>query len=125
MRCLLFLAVFAALAVAAPAQTQITASQAKDHIGDSVTVCGKVLGAKYLQTAKGAPTLLDVDGKVPNQPFTIVIFKEVRERLSYVPENRLLNQDVCVTGRVQQYKGKPQIVVHNENQLKVSNKMPK
>jgi len=122
MRHLLLAILFSATAFVASAQKTISSAGAKDHIGDSVTICGKVTGGKYLQNAANGPTLLDVDGTYPNQQLTIVIFKADRDKLSYAPETKLLDQQVCVTGKIQEYKGKPQIVVHAESQLKIAGK---
>jgi len=103
-------------------QATISSAEAKHHIGDSVTICGKVTGGKYLENANNGPTLLDVDGTYPNQQLTIVIFKADRPHFSYAPESKLVDQQVCVTGRIQEYKGKPQIVVRQESQVKIGGK---
>lgn len=104
----------------ADAQTTIAAADAAKHIGDSVTICDKIAGVKYFENAPNGPTLLSVGADYPNQQLTVVIFKAQRDKLSFVPEDKLLNQYACITGRLQLYKGKPEIVVQQESQLKRS-----
>lgn len=96
----------------------IPAADAGKHIGDSVTICGKIMGARYLESAKNQPTFLNVDGAYPNQALTIVIWEDVRKQLGFKPEEKLLNKQVCVSGKVETFKGKPQIVIHKPAQLK-------
>lgn len=120
MRYIVLIALFTTLGLAGRAQTKIAASEAKDHIGDSVTVCAMVMGAKYIASGKNAPTLLDMDGKFPNQPLTLVIFKEARDKFPYAPDEKLLDKQICVTGRITEFKGKPQINVTSESQIKIA-----
>lgn len=56
------------------AQTKrITAAEAKDHIGDRATVCGKVASTHYAKSSKGEPTFLNLDKPYPKEIFTILI----------------------------------------------------
>src|SRR5262252_2811565 len=52
------LAVLLALLTALPARAQktLSASQAKDHIGEQATVCGKIVSTRYADTTHGSPT---------------------------------------------------------------------
>ncbi len=113
--CLVLLCSTAAL----HAQKTIQAKEAKDHVGDSVQVCGVITGGKYLAQAKTGPTLLDMGGKYPNQLVTLMIPKANRGNFSYEPEKKLLNQQVCVFGKVQNFKGKPEIILYQESQVKI------
>jgi hypothetical protein len=106
------------------AQKTIQASEAREHLGDSVQVCGLITGGKYLRQSQTAPTLLDMGGKYPNQQLTLVIPKASRDSFSYEPEKKLLNQQVCVYGRIQHFKGKPEIVLHRESQVKIMGSKP-
>ena len=115
---LLLAGLLAAGVANAQAVRTIPATEAAKHIGDSVTICDKVDGARWLENAKNAPTFLNVAGAFPNQAFTIVIWEDVRKQFAYKPEEKLLDKKVCVTGRLEEYKGKPQIVLHQAAQLK-------
>jgi hypothetical protein len=57
---------------AASAET-IAASEAKNHIGEKATVCGKVVSAHYAARSRSQPTFLNLDKPYPQQIFTIVI----------------------------------------------------
>ena len=55
-------------------------------------------------------------GKYPNNAFTVVLFKDAAGKLPY----QLSTSDgknICVTGKVKDYKGKPEIAVENEKQI--------
>lgn len=101
-------------------QTNIQSAEAKNHIGDSVTVCGKVYGGKFLESAKGTPTFLNVGAPYPNQDLTIVIWEEVRKQFEGKPEELFNGKDICITGKLEMYKGKPQIVLETAAQIKVA-----
>ena len=52
------------------AQTKkLTAAEAKDHIGDRATVCGKVVSTHYAKSSKGEPTFLNLDEPHPKRSF--------------------------------------------------------
>ena len=94
----------------------ITPDQAAAHIGEQVTVCGKVYGTRLLDNG---PTFLNMGGEYPNNPFTAVIMFNKRGNFSYKPEEFLQGKTICVTGVMKNYKGKPEIVVEREEQVKV------
>lgn len=48
------------------AQKTLTASEAKDHIGEQATVCGKVVSTRYAESSRGSPTFLNFDQPYPN-----------------------------------------------------------
>jgi protein TonB len=53
----------------------------------------------------------------PNQLLTLVINNKDRVNFTSPPESYYLNKQISVTGRVQLYRGQPQIVVANKNQI--------
>lgn len=96
----------------ATAQTgRITARQAKDHIGEVKTVCRKVASARYAPRGKGQPTFLNLDEPYPSQIFTILIWGENRSKFGE-PESRYRDADVCVTGKITEYRSAPEIVAN-------------
>ncbi|RYZ84534.1 MAG: hypothetical protein EOP04_17825 [Proteobacteria bacterium] len=102
------------------AQTEISLDALNRHIGDSVTVKGKISGVRYLESATNTPTFINVGGAFPNQLLTIVIWGDVRKNLGYAPEEKPYNDGVAkVSGRVELYKGKPQIVLQDPKQLTI------
>ena len=104
-------------ALGASSQT-ITPKDAVKYIGQTVTVCGKIYGGKYLDAVKNKPTFLNMGAAYPNELLTIVIWSDSRKDFSYAPEEKLKNKTVCVTGKVEMYKGKPQIEADKESQIK-------
>ena len=101
------------------AQQEIKIEDAAKHEGDSVTICTKIFGARYFETSNRSPTLLNAGAKYPDAPLTIVIFGENRPAFKNKPEEFYTDKNICVTGRIAMYKGKPQIVLTSESQIVV------
>lgn len=96
----------------------VTPEDAANHIGETEKVCGKVFDETYLENTKSKPTLININGFYPNNPFTFVIYGEDRTNFSYKPDVFLKNKTICVTGKIIDYKGKPEIIISNEGQIK-------
>ena len=122
MKALRCLAVFAICFLTNPcahAQTKkITADEAKDHIGDRATVCGKVASTHYAKSSKGEPTFLNLDEPYPKEVFTILIWGSDRGKFG-TPENEYRGLRVCVTGKITTYRGVPEIVAGEREQIEV------
>lgn len=97
-------------------QTTIKLDEVSQHIGDSVTVCGKVDDMRYFETSKNQPTFVNIGGKFPNQLLTVVIWGDVRNQFTGKPED-LKNKQVCITGRIVLYKEKPEIIIGEPTQI--------
>jgi hypothetical protein len=104
---------------AMPLFSSIKAEEAAQHIGDSVMICAKVYTARYLDRSKGKPTLINLGAPYPNQPLTIVIYEEDRAKFSSAPEEAFLDKEICVTGTLQLYNEKPQMVIRRKEQITV------
>jgi len=96
----------------------IAAKDAFRRIGDKATVCGVVANARYLKSSGREPTFLNLADTYPKHPFTVVIWGETRDQFDYPPES-LEGKSICVSGLIETYKGKPQIVVTSPKQLSV------
>jgi hypothetical protein len=99
----------------------ITAAQAKDHVGETATVCGKVAGARYLESSNRKPTFLNFDKPFPDHPFLAIIFGDNRAKFGK-PEAEYLQKDLCVTGKIIDYNGKPEIELTEPSQVKLASK---
>lgn len=99
----------------------LTASEAKDHIGQRATVCGRVASARYAASSRGQPTFLNLDRAYPNHVFTMVIWGENRAKFGK-PEEKYRDKEICVTGTIESYRGVPQIVLRNPEQLRMKGK---
>lgn len=111
----LLLVLVASFAVSA--QSRITLEEVKQHMGDSVTVCGKVFGTRFLEYANGQPTLMNMGGFYPNELITVVIYGADRKKFKVKPEEFFLSKNICVTGRIAAFKGKSQMVVTMPEQV--------
>jgi len=122
MRKSLIAAALALVVLAAPgvqAQTKrLTASEAKDHVGERGTVCGKVASTHYAATSRGAPTFLNLDAPYPRQIFTIVIWRSDRPKFG-TPESKYRQQRICVTGEITEFRGSPQTVASEPAQIEI------
>ncbi|MEJ7611050.1 MAG: hypothetical protein WKF88_07715 [Ferruginibacter sp.] len=117
----LYIVVFSLLlSVAAIAQTY-TPEEAAKHIGDSISVCGKIFGGRFFETSKSSPTLLNMGAAFPASTFTVMIPGDVRLKLGYIPEQELKDKIICVRGKVILYKERPEIIVYNPAQIQIQN----
>ncbi|HEV3456452.1 MAG TPA: hypothetical protein VHG32_07815 [Thermoanaerobaculia bacterium] len=101
---------------AAPAK-RIAPAEAGRHAGENAMVCGLVAAAKYAAAARGRPTFLDFGGAYPDQVFQVVIWGAERGKFHEAPEQAYAHKQVCVTGQIRLYRGKPEIVVGDPAQL--------
>jgi hypothetical protein len=101
-------------ATSSSAQTEIKIDDAKNHVGDLVKICTKIYGGKFLE--RDTLTLLNAGGNYPDAPLTIIIraaaLKEFNDPVSYYR-----GANVCVTGKVELFKNKPQIVLTSKSQI--------
>ncbi|MFN8243817.1 MAG: hypothetical protein U0X40_07150 [Ferruginibacter sp.] len=102
------------------AQQEIKAEDAAKHEGDSVKICTKIFGTRFLENSNRQPTFLNGGAKYPESPITFVIFGESRAAFKNKPEEFYQDKQVCVTGRIIMYKGKPEIILTSESQIVVN-----
>jgi len=102
----------------APQVTRLTAAEAKDHIGEKATVCGKVASTRYAGTTRGKPTFLNLDKPYPSQVFTVLIWGENRAKFG-APEEHYRGKQICVTGTITEYRKAPEIVVSDPQGIEV------
>ena len=93
------------------AQNKIRIEEGSKHIGEIVTVCDKVFEGKFIKDSKAEPTLLELGGAFPKRKITVVINFNDRKNFTDKPETYYLDKDVCITGKVIEVKGKPNIVI--------------
>ena len=100
------------------AQTPISAAEAKNHVGEKATVCGQVASTHYAASTRGNPTFINLDKPYPNQIFTVLIWGSDRPKFGE-PEQTFRNKHICVTGKISDYKGVPEIVGYEPSQINV------
>ncbi|NEU08636.1 hypothetical protein GZH53_09965 [Flavihumibacter sp. R14] len=101
-------------ATASFSQVKITAKEAPTHMGDSVELTDQVYGGKLLNNGM---TLLNLGEDFPNHLVTVVIKAEDRSKFSGKPEEELVGKTVRIMGKIEEYKGKPQIIIVSPNQI--------
>jgi hypothetical protein len=116
-----FLAIFAICLVGASITVfgqgkKLTTAEAKNHIGEQATVSGKVASGRYAASTPRKPTFLDLDKPYPGQLFTALIWGENRVKFG-TPKETYRNKNICVTGRIQSYRGESEIIASDPAQL--------
>jgi hypothetical protein len=106
------------LAPSVESQRKLAANEAKDHVGEQATVCGKVASTRYAATTRGKPTFLNLDKPYPAQIFTVLIWGDSREKFG-APEEKYRDKQVCVTGKITEYRGAPEIVASDPQSIEV------
>jgi DNA/RNA endonuclease YhcR with UshA esterase domain len=92
----------------------ISAADAKNHIGEKATVCGKVASERTATSSRGEPTFINLDAAYPNQIFTILVWGDDRQNVGELPRE---GSRVCATGMIREYRGVPEIVVRSSGQF--------
>src|SRR5467141_3874027 len=101
--------------VEAQTATVIPANLAASHVGEYATVEGVV--AKVF-TSKGGNTFLNVGATYPNQTFTGWIPPASPVNKSPILSG-LEGKHVKITGRIEMYKGKPEIRINAASELEI------
>jgi len=94
----------------------IAAAEAKNHVGEKVTVCGKVVSTHFASGSKGQPTFLNLDEPYPKEVFTILIWGSDRPKFGK-PEDSYRDKDVCITGKITSHNGRPEIIATEASQI--------
>jgi DNA/RNA endonuclease YhcR with UshA esterase domain len=101
-----------------PQVKRLTAVEAKDHIGEKATVCGRVASTRYAATTRGKPTFLNLDKPYPNLVFTVLIWGMNREKFG-APEEQYRGKQICVTGTITEYRKAPEIAVSDPQSIEL------
>jgi NAD-dependent DNA ligase len=102
-------------------QMKITAGEAKTHVGETVTVCGKVVAtriSKYKVADRGRPLILDLDQPEPHPVFLILTWPSDSAKPEQA-KNTYQGKQVCVTGKIVEARGVPQIIAPEPPQIQV------
>ncbi len=104
----------AIILVASSVQAQtIGPSETKAYVGKPVTVQAAI---SDVHTARSGATFIDMGGEFPDNEFVAVIFAD--DAAKFPDASSLEGKTVTITGTVQMYQGKPEIVLKSANQLK-------
>lgn len=114
-----FIFIFLLLAIQSQAKDNITPEEAGNHIGEVQTVCGVVVSTHYATRSNRQPTFLNLNKPYPNQIFTVLIWGADRDKFKGSPETFYNGKRICVSGIIEEYKGKPEIIVKDPSQITV------
>ena len=98
------------------ASNGITEQEIMYEDGQIATVCGEVSSVMHDPNSSKARTLLNIGPEYPNHVFTVVILDKQRSQFSYELES-LKGKDICVTGKIESYKGKAQLESGSEKDI--------
>jgi hypothetical protein len=93
-------------------------TEAKNHIGERATVCGKVVSSRFAKSSKGEPTFLNLDEPYPKQVFTVVIWGENRDKFG-APDMKYKDAHICATGKIISYRDEPEITATEPDQISI------
>ncbi len=96
----------------------IDVAKASEYEGKSVSICAKVFSTKVLDT--NGMTFLNVGGYYPNSPLTIVIYKDSLVNFDFKPAEYYNGKNICVSGKIKIYNGKPEIIVNKASEIKIN-----
>jgi DNA/RNA endonuclease YhcR with UshA esterase domain len=100
-----------------PNPTSISIVDAKDHVGERVTICGKVEDTYYNAKVNGKPFMIYFGAKYPKQTFSAVIWNDDLKNFDYKPDEYLKGKFICIIGVIKMYKGKPEMVLNTQEQI--------
>ena len=104
--------------VGAQSADLIKADEAIEHEGEYAVVCGVIASTNYRKNSRGRPTYLNFDKPYPDQDFSAIVWGHNRNNFKIKPET-LTGSEVCVIGMITLYKGRPQIDLVKDVQLKI------
>jgi hypothetical protein len=100
----------ASAAQAEGAAVKVDLADAQAHVGENVVVTAKVYGYKALEGL----TLVNLGAAYPNQVMTVVLRGEAMAIAGQID-----GKTIRVTGKVEMYKGKPEIIVRDPKLIAV------
>ena len=97
---------------------KINTIMAKRWMGSNrkIKVCGTAVSTRISQKGN---ILINLDKQYPGSIFTVFIRKPNIINFPYQPEQELLNQRVCVRGKVSDLSGLPAMFIENDKQLEI------
>ena len=94
----------------------ITPEDAEKHVGETATVEGKV---SSVFVSKKNNAFLNIGGDYPNQAFTVALLARSADSSLIENAGQYDEKTVAVTGRIELYKGKPEIIVNSPSQISI------
>jgi micrococcal nuclease len=96
----------------------VDACDAKNHIGENIIVQGTITDS---YSSASDTIFFDFSAAYPNNCFAAVIFKSNISKFSGSPQTAYKLKTVRVRGTVQEYQGKPEIIISDPSQIEIGN----
>lgn len=112
---LLFILAVPALFAQTRQEHVYSTAEAKQHVGEYASVVGVV---EQVSSSRSGTQFLNLDGKFPHAPFTVVVFGSDAEKVGDLAQYE--GKRVTVTGKITMYHGGPEIVVKKPGELKAT-----
>ncbi len=103
--------------IATFAQREIKVDDAKNHAGETVKVCTRIYGGKSIANARDTITLLDAGKPYPNAPLRLIIKGKAQGEFTGDIVKYYRGMNVCVSGKIELYKGNPEIQITEKAQI--------
>ncbi len=113
----ILIASFCFAASPAFSQKEIKIDDAQNHAGETVKICTKICGGKSIANASDTLTLLDAGKPYPDAPLRLVIKNDGQKEFTGDIVNYYKGMNVCVTGKIELYKGKPEITITDKEMI--------
>ncbi|MGN6530547.1 MAG: hypothetical protein ACTHK0_02180 [Ginsengibacter sp.] len=94
-------------------QQKVSIDSVSKFIGDTITVCSKVYGVKVLENE----TFVNLGARYPESPLALVIFTKDISNFNGTIESLYADKSICVTGVIELYKDKPEMIISSPTQL--------
>jgi DNA/RNA endonuclease YhcR with UshA esterase domain len=96
------------------AQKVYTVEEAKNHLDETVIIKGEV---SQISIIKSGVVYFNMGGKFPDNKFSAVIMKKNVSKFDNVKDYE--GKIVEIKGYLKEYKGKPEIIVEEKDQVKI------
>jgi micrococcal nuclease len=94
----------------------VGACKAKNYLGEEIIVQGKIADG---YCSKTNTVFLNFGSAYPKQCFVAVIFNSYQDKFEKNPEKYYTGKTVRIKGKISEYKGKPQIILRNPEQIEI------
>lgn len=101
------------------AQCVVPADSVSTKVGEYCTVVGKVVSVFQSNKSDTKPVYLNFEKPYPNQVFEVVIFPGDIRQFAKHPKELYEGREVKVSGVIELYKSRPQIIVKNPKFIEV------
>lgn len=98
------------------AQKKVSENELSSHLHQKIIYCDKVYGS-FVSKGKNKVALLNLGADYPNQKLVVAIFEKNWKRFNYSIPDDLKDKNICVSGELVLYKGKPEIIVSRATQI--------